>query len=315
MPTFNLIKSMKSLPLKHEVPLVTLVSPAHIRRNIEKALDTAQNTTYATVLDLEDGVPHDKKGEAIENTTHYLNQTGNKPIWVRTNPINGDRKFNEDINFLREFIEAEKIKGFHIPKITSPKDIDEVIRILDGLPPINLSFIIETKLALQHLNEILDIIQATKSAIGISIGWEDISQEYGIFKPENIFENELLKDIAVEVVRSATTRNIAVQDGINRAFGNIDTMKPLAKQAREMSQMGANGKIAIHPSQISVIENSFKPTKQQVKWANEVIACVQEKFGSVENYIKSPGPFNFNNSMGAIRIVMQALQVLDQQKI
>lgn len=78
--------------------------------------------------------------------------------------------------------------------------------------------------------------------------------------------------------------------------------------------MGVNGKIAIHPNQIATIIEGFKPTKEQIKWANKVVSCVQDKYGSVDNYLKSPGPFNFNGSMGVVRVVLQALQILDRQK-
>ena len=50
----------------------------------------------------------------------------------------------------------------------------------------------------------------------------------------------------------------------------------LKKQAKEGAEMGFTGKQIIHPGQVSACQEAFSPTKERIKWAQDLIKEFQQ---------------------------------------
>ena len=54
---------------------------------------------------------------------------------------------------------------------------------------------------------------------------------------------------------------------------DIGAPEALAAECALSSKMGFNGKAAIHPSQIDIIQGSFLPTEEEINEAKEILAA------------------------------------------
>ena len=64
-------------------------------------------------------------------------------------------------------------------------------------------------------------------------------------------------------------------DAIDTPHMRLDLPDGLAReQPTPARQLGFDGKSAIHPCQISVINSAFSPTVEQVAWAERVLAAL-----------------------------------------
>ena len=63
---------------------------------------------------------------------------------------------------------------------------------------------------------------------------------------------------------------------IDGPFSVIGDPEGLRAAARRAGALGFEGKMAIHPSQIETIHEVLTPSREQVEWANEVIAAMKQ---------------------------------------
>jgi citrate lyase beta subunit len=72
---------------------------------------------------------------------------------------------------------------------------------------------------------------------------------------------------------SAVSANVQPIDAV---FSDIVNHKKLAEECKYSAQMGFTGKLTVHPSQISIVNESFSPSDVEVKNAAELVAAFAE---------------------------------------
>lgn len=72
-----------------------------------------------------------------------------------------------------------------------------------------------------------------------------------------------------------------------RARGPIETVHPefrdmgvIQRAARRAVEMGFGGMLCIHPSQVTLVNDTFLPTADQLAWAKRVIAAAEQDAGA-----------------------------------
>lgn len=261
-----------------------LTVPGHSMKMMTKAV--ASNADQV-MFDLEDGCAVSQKVEARKTVIEAFNTLdfGNKMRAFRPNNIR-TKFFYRD---LIEVVEAvgPKIDVVVIPKCYSPEDILFVDRLLSQIEEnmefeigrIKLEVLIESADAVLHAEQ---IAKCTPRMAGLVFGLVDFAGDIGAQElgGEQFFYYNYAKAKCITAARAA---GITVVDGITMAIRDPEACR---RDARMAARMGFDGKWAIHPSQIEIINEAFTPTPDEARQAKHIIdeyekADVQGGLGAI----------------------------------
>jgi citrate lyase subunit beta/citryl-CoA lyase len=261
-----------------------LTVPGHSMKMMTKAV--ASNADQV-MFDLEDGCAVSQKVEARKTVIEAFNTLdfGNKMRAFRPNNIR-TKFFYRD---LIEVVEAvgPKIDVVVIPKCYGPEDILFVDRLLSQIEEnmefeigrIKLEVLIESADAVLHAEQ---IAKCTPRMAGLVFGLVDFAGDIGAQElgGEQFFYYNYAKAKCITAARAA---GITVVDGITMAIRDPEACR---RDARMAARMGFDGKWAIHPSQIEIINEAFTPTPDEARQAKHIIdeyekADVQGGLGAI----------------------------------
>lgn len=262
-----------SSPLNDGNPITVrrseLACPAHSLKMMSKA---AASEADEVIFDLEDGCAPSQKVAArktlIEAFT-TLDSRG-KVRAFRTNGIH--TKF-----FYRDVIDVVEAAGRNIDAVVIPKvqDAADVLfadRLLTqieqniGLPPgrIRLEVLIESAKGVLHAEQ---IAASTPRLAGLIFGVVDYAGSIGARDPVRE-QFALYHYPKAHIVAAARAAGIDVIDGVTLQFRDLQLCE---HDARSAAQMGFDGKWAIHPDQVPVINRAFTPSTEEITRAREII--------------------------------------------
>ena len=214
-------------------------------------------------VDLEDSVPVPQKQEAAHKAAQLLKSQSRDTIIVRLNSTRADgSNFFQDIEVLTDSVRSRVgLTLFAIPKVESGESIEEMEDHLSAIrEDIQLIIAIETAKGVEAVDSIL---AKSRLKAALIVGWEDLTMDLKMRKPSNIFDNRLLANIATTMLLKAKANGIKFLDGVNDSFEGLE----VREQALSMKEIGASGKVAIHPKQIPVIRDAFIPTDEEIREA------------------------------------------------
>lgn len=225
----------------------------------EKIIKTSADIV---LLDLEDSIPVNKKQVAREKLL-----TLNHLIWseydvaVRVNALSRPEGFR-DLVFLMDNNIVPKC--LVIPKVESPGEL----RMLGELQSVTggctkIFAIVET---LKGLRGIDAVINDSANLYGLILGSADLSSEISFGLPKSA-----LMQIKCEMALAALSIGLKV---IDTPCFNLTCGKLLREEIEAAKALGYTGKIAVHPSQISMINRLFSPTQAELEKAKAIIASL-----------------------------------------
>ncbi len=221
----------------------------------EKMLKKAQGfKTDGVILDLEDAVAPGEKENARENLKNLYPELeyGHRAVFIRINSL--DTPWGREDALIAGGLRPH---GIVVPKVRDFRDLEIVAEITDQIP---LVAMIETPQAILNLRS---IAQCRKLS-GFIFGAADLTGELGMeltrLREEMIYFMSLL-------VTVARAYGLFVLD--TPAF-DLSDMEALELQAGFAKRMGFDGKTAIHPSQLEVINRIFSPQREEIEWAKKV---------------------------------------------
>lgn len=258
----------------------------------------------ALLLDLEDGVAAGAKAAAREGVAAALAEHGaDRPLWVRVNPF-GSGLLYDDL----DVVTVAGLGGVNLPKVESAHEVQCVDWLLEalerrrGLPPgrVRLLATIETGRGMERASE---IAAATPRLVGLCFGAADFSRDLGLDwpPPDGRLSFTVMQAKAALVQASAAAGLEPPHDGASAEFRDLERLRAEARAAREL---GFGGKHAIHPAQVPVIEEVFRPSREQLAWAAEVVAAYDEHAG------QGKGAFALNGVMVDAPVAARARQLL-----
>ena len=221
----------------------------------EKMMKKAQAfPTDGIILDLEDAVSPEEKENSRESLRNLFNELdyGHRHVFIRINGF--------DTPWGRE--DAIVVANLHpdavvIPKVKDYRDLEMAHEILGDIP---LVAMVETPQAILNLKNIAQC----RKLIGFFFGAADLTGELNMELTR--LREELIYFMSATVT-VARIHNLFVLD--TPAF-DLNDMDALEKQARFARIMGFDGKTAIHPSQLEVINKIFSPSDEEIEWAKMV---------------------------------------------
>lgn len=260
---------------------VLLIFPAFKERFYKKI---ATLDISGIIVDLEDSVSRKKKTEARRSISFFLNKysiPSHIERIVRVNPIT--TPWGEE-----DLAEALKcnIDSILYPKAEEPKEIQRISFLLDEyetkLPlekEVSLILAIETPKGVLNASS---LIRSSKIVDAIVFGTEDFRSFFGIKREELVQQMPLLVYVFTYLSLVATRFEIQFIDGVYPFLKPEDeSLSVLEKECQWTKSIGAVGKVALHPSQVPVIQKVFdeKWTPQEV---NHLVKCMQKLKKSME---------------------------------
>ncbi len=235
-------------------------SVLYIPGSNKRALRKVQELTVdAIILDLEDAVTPDRKAYARELVANALNAAtfGNRTKIVRINGL--DTEWGaDDVSAMRD-TDADAIL---LPKVGSAADLDA---LADLVHEIDFWAMIETPAGILNAKE----IAAHSRLKGFVLGTNDLSKDLNSrFRPDRM---PLLTSLQFTLL-AARAHGVICVDGVYNAFRDEGGLRMECVQGRDM---GFDGKTLIHPAQVSIANEVFAPTADEVNLAQRRIKAFE----------------------------------------
>jgi citrate lyase subunit beta / citryl-CoA lyase len=274
-----------------------LYVPGSNPRRIENALASEAD---AMVLDLEDAVAPNRKEEARETVAGFLRSGDEKPIFVRVN-VPGSALAEEDIKAVAE----PNLAGLRLPKTESAEAVRRVAKRLEDLRcEAGIQCLIESALGLEL---VFEIARAHERVVGMSLGEADLAADLGV-----------RDDVGLLYARSrlvVATRAAGLPGPVQSVYTNVRDEEGLRRSTEEGKNQGFVGRSAIHPNQLSTINEVFTPTEREVAEAEDLLARLEESAGTGTGaFALEDGRFVDEAVVGSARLTL-ALARRDREEV
>ena len=244
-----------------------LFVPAVRPDRFPKALATGAD---AVCVDLEDGVGFGAKDEARSKAVELLADRSptRSEVSLRINDANSDLGRRDLEAVVRAGARPDALM---LPKVSGPDEIRAAEAMLSGaFEGMPLIVQIETAAGVAHARE---IGTASENIVALFFGAIDLSADIGC-----VVEWDALLHARSEVVLASALAGVSALDS---PFMDVPAVEELAEESRRTRALGFVGKAAIHPTQISVIQEAFSPTSEEVTWARRIVEAYEKNDGGV----------------------------------
>ncbi len=220
------------------------------------------------VLDLEDGVHPDLKLAAREQIRGAVARFDwrESEVLVRVNGL--DTPWGgEDLDVVADF----PVQGVVLPKCEDPRGVDDVAGRLG--PDARLFLMVETA---KGVLEATSLACATKVA-GLVFGAADYRES---MRAGRLPDEAELSFARAQILHAARAAGV---EAFDTPWFEYKDVAGLGRSAHRARQLGFDGKTAIHPSQVPVINRAFSPTPQEVTRARRIIEVMELASADGEN--------------------------------
>jgi len=246
------------------------------------------------ILDLEDSVAPSKKQEArylVRNALQSVDFYGAERM-VRINQL------PEGLTDL-DYVVPMEPDLLLIPKVESPGEVLAVNQHIDkltGSHEIYLMPIIESAVGIEHAFE---IACSAENIVAMAIGLEDYTADLGVSRTASGDESLYAR---IRLVNACKAAGIQAIDSVYSDVGNEEGLRETAHISKAL---GFEGMGCIHPRQIPVIHDAFKPGEEEIVRAKMIVLAYEkaEKEGQ--------GVVSLGTKMIDAPVVKRALHTID----
>ncbi|MEJ2342474.1 MAG: aldolase/citrate lyase family protein [Gemmatimonadales bacterium] len=203
-----------------------------------------------------------------------------------------------------------------IPKVETADQVTEVDEAIDetlndsgasggveggaaAKRPVWLMPILESALGIENAFE---IASASPRIAAITIGLEDYSADLGVPKTEAGTESAWARERLVNAAKAAGVQ------AIDSVYGQIDDLEGLRRWGERSREMGYEGMGCVHPRQIRVIHEAFRPPAAQIEKALKIVAAYEQARA------EGRGVVSLGSKMIDPPVVRQALTLVEQAR-
>ena len=247
----------------------------------------------AVILDLEDAVAPAHKHAArfmVRNALRAVDFGGAERM-VRINQLPAGLS---DLPYLM----GHNVHLILVPKAESAAQILAVVdrvQQLDPEHPVFLMPILESALGIEKAYE---IASAHDWVVALAFGAEDFTKDIGAARTEAGTESFVARSRLVLAARAAGIQPI------DTVYSNVANEAGLLSSTREAIMLGFDGKGCIHPRQIQVIHEAFRPAEKDVAYACKVKGAMERAEA------RGDGAISIGSKMIDPPVVARALRVL-----
>lgn len=230
------------------------------------------------VFDLEDAVaPGDAEAAraAVDGVLDDVTGDGadDRPeVWVRVNPVPQGPDVDENPGHRDVAAVGDRPDALVVPKVgdvTALGAVEEAMLTEDVELP--LVPILETASGVLHARAIC----ATEPVTAAIFGAEDLAADVGASRTRQGTE------VLYGRQRVVTAAAAAGVDAIDTLVTDYEDDARLREDVARSVRWGFDGKLAIHPRQVGVINDAYTPEQEQQAWARRVLAADEDADGGV----------------------------------
>ncbi|MBX0285576.1 HpcH/HpaI aldolase/citrate lyase family protein [Haloarcula salinisoli] len=243
-----------------------LFSPGDDPEKLRKAVSFEADVV---VFDLEDAVVPSAKAAARESVRDALADVlpADAEVCVRVNPV--DRGAADDVAVALAGGVPDSVM---LPKTGGAEDVTRLATLLSerGLDCPILA-LVESAAGVLHA----EAIAAHDATDALVFGAEDLAGDVGATRTA---EGGELTHARQHVVLAARAAGISP---IDTHYPNYTDDAGLRAEAERAAELGYDGKLAVHPGQVTVIDDVFTPSPARVRWAKRLLAARDDADGGV----------------------------------
>jgi citrate lyase subunit beta/citryl-CoA lyase len=242
----------------------SLSVPGSSERMLDKAVGLGADEI---VVDLEDSVAPEAKEQARQRAAEFLarERPPSYAVAVRINALGGPWGKRDVTELVRR--QGKRIDSLIVPKVERADDIAEVQQLLDSegdrAAAVRLQALVETAAGLVHIAEIAEASERLESLI---LGYADLAASLGRASGPTASGNWLYAQETLLV--SARASGLQAIDG---PYLDIRDPAGLRLRAEHVRALGFDGKWAVHPDQLTIINAAFTPTPGEIAQARAVL--------------------------------------------
>src|SRR3954465_15620473 len=287
----------KDLPVWRSMLFV----PVTARRFVDGA---ARRGADAIILDLEDAVALSEKERArtLVPEAASIVSRGGADVVVRIN-----RPLRMTVRDLEAVI-GNGVHAIALPKAESAEHVQLVAEIIDeleaerGVPlgTTRMLAMVETASAFFHIAE---IAKASPRLVGLNLGAEDFALSAGMLpEAEGLF---MPKQMCVFAARGAGIMPLGFV-GTVADFSDLDGFRETTRRSRRLGFMGAS---VIHPSQVQILNEEFRPSAAEADHARRVVEAYDKALA------EGVGAVTVDGKMIDVPIVERARLLLHRETV
>ncbi len=264
-------------------------------------INAALHGPDAVILDLEDSVHQEEKDAArilVRNTLRAVD-FGPSERMVRINQL------PLGLEDLAEVV-GETPDVILIPKVETPEQVKEVDQMIGEIKERNgiirsiwLMPILESALGIENA---FAVATASENVVALTIGLEDYTADLGVVKTAEGRESQYARSRVVNAARAAGVQ------AIDSVYSDVADMDDLRRWAEASRAMGFEGMGCIHPGQIRVVHEAFRPSADEIEKARKVVAAYEEAQS------KGLAVVNLGSKMIDPPVVQRALKLVERSK-
>lgn len=229
--------------------MTTLITGLYVPGNRPDRFDKAVATgADLVILDLEDAVaPKDKAYARDAVATWLAGASVDCVLQVRVH----DR---DDLTAL------SGLSGFEVrlPKVESVAQLDQVAAALPGVP---VTALVESAFGVEHAAD----LAAHPAVTRLGLGESDLASELGTRA------DQVLDHARVRLLYAALAAGLPAP--MLSAYPDIADLAGLRADTERGRALGWVGRVAVHPTQLPVIAEVFRPSAAERRWADDVLAA------------------------------------------
>lgn len=216
----------------------------------------AAATGALVVLDLEDAVAPAAREAARRHVHQWLEGGGLGVVRIQAMTSAGHAA---DVAAIQG---APGLLGVMLARAERAQDV-RAVHTATGVPVIAL---VETAIGIAAARELAG------TAARLALGDQDLALDFGVAP-----RSSLVRVLAVELVLASRLAGLPPPlDGVTPEIDDADRLIGDAVASREG---GFGGKLCIHPRQVPLVEQAFRPGEQEIAWARSVVAAGLECSG------------------------------------
>ena len=231
------------------------------------------------IVDLEDSVAADAKQKARETTRYFLRDTlrsSQRPrLYVRINAFDSGMS-EADLQAVMRVAPD----GIVLPKSASGRDVARLHTMLSvheaetGTPDGRTGIIAIATETAASLFELGTYQGVSNRLAGMAWGGEDLSADIG--SAANRANGEFTEPFRFArnlCLFGAVAANVAPIDTVFTSFRDLDGLR---SECEEAVRDGFTAKLAIHPAQVPVINETFTPNAAEIERASRIVTAFAE---------------------------------------
>ncbi len=219
----------------------------------------AASGAHVVILDLEDAVAPAHKEAARREAVAWLPDAAAGTVEVRVNAL-GTRWAADDLAALAGWA---ALRAVRIPKVQRGADVHAAIDQLAD-PDVPLNCVLETALGVENA---FAVATAHDRVHAIGLGEADLAGDLGVGDAGLVWSRARVVSASRAAGLGAPAQSV---------FTNVTDLDGLRQSCLSGRELGFVGRSAIHPRQIPVIHDAYRPSDDELAAAQAVLAGLAE---------------------------------------